>query len=168
MSDWKKKLRSPLGQVQLLGATLLGATIFAGFLATQQGWFESWIREKPPVTSAATERLANDIEAGKELPIDVADLEKLYGMWLVADALPTAKVAMVLTTDDPDWFHDRVERTLLAGTPAQRIRALELIQTSRDPELIPVLERSLARYQTIGPEEVIDPCRHTLSVVGGR
>ncbi len=162
MKNWKSELRSPLGQVRLLALTLVGAAVFAGVLGTQTGWFESWIREKPPVTSAATVRLAQDITAGEDVPLDRADLERLYAMWLVADELPGAKVATTLTRKDQEWFHERVERTLVAGNAAQRIRSLELIATTKDQELVPVLERALSRYERIGPEEVVEPCKGTL------
>jgi hypothetical protein len=164
---WKHELRSPLGQVRLLGVTLLGAAIFAGFLGTQTAWFETFVREKPPEVSAATQRLANEIDEGERVPIDRADLEHLYGMWLVADELPSSNIASILTDTDLDWFRDRVERTLVAGTPSQRIRSLALIRTTHDAILVPVLQRALSRYEAIGPDEAIEPCRKTLRVISG-
>ena len=165
MSSFNARLRRPKGQVQLMGATLIGAAVFAAVLATQQGWIESFIHEKPKTPSAATERLVQEIDAGEEVILDVADLEHLYDFWLVSETVAGGQVVEALSTTDADWFRERAERTLVVGDGAQRIRALELIRLSGDVALAPVVERALSRYEKIGPNEVIEPCRETLATL---
>jgi len=146
---------------------LVGSVFLAAILATQQSRFESLIREKPPQTSAATLRLAAELRAGQDIPIDLADLERLYSHWLVAEELPAPQIAQTLTEANPAWFHDRVERTLVAGNTPQRLRALQLIDTTTDKALIPTLQRALSRYENMGPGEAIPPCRETLRRLSG-
>jgi hypothetical protein len=163
--QWRSRLRSPQGQLQLLGATLLGCVVLALVLSTQQRRFESLIREKPAETSAATLRLAKDLNAGENLPIDAVDLERLYDLWLISDDSQSPEVVRILTQTDPSWFRDRTQRTLIAGSTPQRLRALALIEQSRDKAMLPVLRRVLLRYETMGPHDAILPCQQTLRVI---
>jgi len=165
--SWRAKLRSPRGQVQLLGATLLGSMVLAVLLSTQQGRFESLIREKPAETSAGTLRLAASLTAGEDVPIDAMDLERLYDLWLMSEDTPSPEVVQTLVDTNRPWFRDRTQRTLIAGSTPQRLRALELIERSRDHAMVPVLRRVLLRYETMGPDDAIAPCQRVIRILNG-
>ncbi|TNE85996.1 MAG: hypothetical protein EP330_23970 [Deltaproteobacteria bacterium] len=153
MSAWKQRLRSPRGQVQLMAATLLGAAVFAGALGTQQAFFERYIVEKPPPVEAATRRLATRLDGGERVDLDSADRTRLYELWLQEPGSAGAGVAQALG-EASDWLCARVERSLVAGSTAQRLAAIDLAQ--RAEQCTPVLDAARERARAMGPAEVLD------------
>ena len=153
MSAFKQRLRTPMGQVQLMGATLLGAGLFAAFLGTQQAFFESYIVEKPAPVDAALERLVDQLEAEEEVALDAKDRARLYELWIQAEEPPSAAVVAAIAADET-WLCERVERSLVAGNIAQRLAAVDLAQ--RASRCDAVLTAARDRASRMGPPKLFE------------
>ncbi|MDH5492780.1 MAG: hypothetical protein OEY14_12575 [Myxococcales bacterium] len=139
------RLREPRGLAWLFGATLLGALALAISIATHRSLLEPWLRETQPAPSASVERLAWALargEANAERLRDAPPRERaaLYAFYLRAsqperlEALPPALFAA-----HPRDFSERVRRTLVAGSGAQRERALRFARLGCHRAVIPIL-----------------------------
>jgi hypothetical protein len=151
VNGWRVWLRSVRGQLTLLGATFVGAVALAVAIVCLRGpVFERYVREKYPaagtwaqdaareltapetsaerledIRAAAVERTRLARETRKVAP----DLEELYGLWVSdPDLDPHDLLAVRLTRFVPDWVLGRLQRTLAAGNPEQRGRALRWLR----------------------------------------
>ncbi len=159
MSDWKRQLQTPQGQLQLMAATLIGAALFAGFLTTQDAYFRGYIREKPVETTAATQRLVKDIGAGAAPTLTDKDQEAIYDALITSTSPVQPNVLEALSTGEPPWLCARAERTLIGGTPAQALRALSLVKDHRNPWCQRMLSDVHQRVDRMGPDALKAPLR---------
>jgi hypothetical protein len=164
---WRAWLRSVTGQLALLLGTFAGAVMLAVVIVCLRGpVFEKYVRETYPdpddwsvhacqtlasarATSDDCRRVGEQIEEhlGKEPPPRrAAVLERIYGAWMQDDRLdPDGLLVVRLTRLQPDWTRERLRRTLAAGSPFQRKRALEwLLLAAAAPGLEEPIEK-LAR-----------------------
>jgi hypothetical protein len=136
MKEWLKALRTVRGQFILFGATFLGAIVLAmlAFLLRQRV-FEYYVREKyPELTEVNSKRieelLALDVDP-KRLNDVLGDVgqpdhwAQVYGAWIDQPDLDLEdRLAKCLASAFPDRLLGDLKRTLVAGDPAQRGRAL--------------------------------------------
>lgn len=153
MSNWHDRMRTARGQLKLLGITFLGAIGLAILALCLRGvFFERFVREKyPPLADADRERcgeLAAEHVAPRRLEELVRDLrgrDAVYGAWVQEPELdPANRMARRLAEAQSDWLLDRLKRTLVAGSPAQRARATQWL--SLFPEACRDRVRELARF----------------------
>jgi hypothetical protein len=151
MREWRIWLRSVRGQLTLFGATFGAAVALAVAIVCLRGpVFERYARETYPPAGSWAQEAAGALAAPETAPprlraIEAAviehanvaraarkpapDLEELYGFWLLNPELdPDGLLAVRLTRFVPDWVMDRLQRTLAAGNPDQRARALRWLQ----------------------------------------
>ncbi len=144
-------LRSVPGQLALFGATFVGAVVLAVAIVCLRGpLFERYARETYPpagawaqeaarglsVPETALERLEDlrtatteRVRTARETRKQAQDLEELYGLWVLNPDIDTDGLLTVrMTQFVPDWVLDRLQRTLAAGTPEQRTRALHWLK----------------------------------------
>jgi hypothetical protein len=150
-------LRSVHGQLALLGATFVAAAVLAVTAILLRDWFfERYVKEKYPSVGDLTRELAEGAAAGR---LDAEDdsklatmaagsqgLDELYGLWIEeGDLDPAGRLARRLLELNGAGMLSRVRRTLAAGDPRQRARALDLLTlVSADGNRPEALE--LARY----------------------
>ncbi len=122
-----------------MGMTFVVAAALAALLATQLAFFEGYVRQKYPTATPATVRMADGAAAGEPFVVDEGWEERateLYGLWMTGEA-DGRPFAAALLAADPDGTLERVQRTLLAGSPEQRARALELLERAGARDLEP-------------------------------
>lgn len=167
MREWLMWLRSARGQLTLLGATFAAAVVLAVAIVGLRGAvFERYARETYPPAGAWAEEAARELSAPETSPqrldaIGAAaaerarlaretrktapDLEELYGLWLLNPAAdPDDLLPVRLTRRVPEWVVDRLRRTLAAGNPDQRGRALRWLRAVADLEETADRVRALA------------------------
>jgi hypothetical protein len=130
--------------VQLVAGTFGVALALALGAASQRSVFERYVREKYPTADAASEQLASRIARGELSEGQLAGLtpaswRSLYQWWMQADRSPP-EVPRALVATAPAVAVDRLERTFVAGTTAQRRRALAFAAAAGDPRLRSALE----------------------------
>lgn len=150
----KARLRTPRGQLELMAVTFALAAVMAVVMAANRPFFERYAREKYGEASAETGALVASLEAGDPVPVVAeAQIDALYRHWM---SLPTSDEAGRRLVDlGGDRVALRVETTLVAGNPEQRLRALELVDASRDPRFRPVLEFAATRPATASVAEAL-------------
>lgn len=150
VSVLKDFLRTLRGQATLFGVTALLAVGLAAFLSTQTAFFARYVQEKPPEASMEDGRVAELLETGPQ-ELTNERREGIYSLWLAGtDPSPTAVEHLGRT-----WFLARAERTLLAGTVAQRRRAVVLLHLGAPEDADAVVERARIQVRRVGPDEAI-------------
>ena len=187
-SELQRFLRTPRGQMVLLLAVLLVSVPIGAAVGLNRALFERYVREKYPAgTQAALEAAAaiarGEASVASVTSLSALDREALYRVWMrqepeVAgpvdgprgDQLPPKPQGPLLRAEvvgpllfraDPRGYARLLKRTLVAGTPAQRERALELARRGPPhPALLEVLEFAAQRA-----ERTRDPQRALLEEV---
>lgn len=187
-SELQRFLRTPRGQLLLLLAVLLVSVPIGATVGLNRAFFERYVREKYPAGSRTAQEAAQAIARGEASVARVTSLspldrEALYRLWMRqepeiagpvdgprGDQLPPAPEGPLLRAEvlgpllfraDPRGYARLLKRTLVAGTPAQRERALALAQRGPPhPALLEVLEFAAARA-----ERTRDPQRALLERV---
>lgn len=179
---WKAWVRSVRGQLSLLAATLAGAVAVSVVIVCLRGvLFEHYVREKYPPAGAWAEEAARDLTVPDAPPTRLTEirtaaakmynlacetkrpakeLEELYGFWIENPHLdPHGSLAVRLTQYVPEWVVARLRRTLAAGSPTQRERALQWLLAIADVNEVAGSVRELAtqarhRAATRGEESI--------------
>jgi hypothetical protein len=136
MKHWLEQMRTVRGEVLLFGATFLGAVVLALVaIGLRERFFEVYVREKyPPLTDRDRER-ARSLAASDLDPQRARELlgllesgevrERIYGGWIEnPDLDPDEWLGRRIGSDQGDWLVERIRRTLVAGNPEQRGRAV--------------------------------------------
>ena len=150
--DPRRWLASPRGQLQLFGATFAVAAVIAVVCATQRPFFERYIREKHPTTSAVTQKLAEDLEQRPPGELSEADWNSLYQAFMQASGEEYRHVPRALARADRDRTRARLLRTWHAGSDAQRHRALAFVIAAGDPTLLTAIEEASPRSRPTSTE----------------
>jgi len=145
--DW---VRSPKGQLSLMGAVFAGSVLFSIAAALSRGvFFERYIYDKfePPAAHLAT------LGPSQIAALPDADRRALYGQ-----RIDTGKgVDLALLADRPAQLHGWVRGTLVTGNPAQRRAATQALSVLWGRGIDAEVERSaryaLARAERIGDSE---------------
>jgi hypothetical protein len=136
MNHLLERLRTVHGEVLLFGATFLGAIVLALVaIGLRERFFEVYVREKyPPLTDHDREWARSlaagdpDPERSKGLLGRLADgeaRERIYGGWIEnPDLDPEQRLGRRIGSEQGNWLLERLRRTLVAGNPGQRGRAL--------------------------------------------
>lgn len=143
--DQRQRLRSPRGQLALLAGTLALALVLAVIVAANRWFFERYVRERYPEPSQAARQAADALQAGQASAAAVrslaeADRVGLYHVWMRSEATPAPALARALVAADEARARALVERTLAAGSPAQRRRAAELAGAAGGEGWLPLLD----------------------------
>ena len=128
----------------LLVLKLFLACFAAAFLILfNRPWVESFMHENylPPTKSLqlaiATCKMGKPIQDEyQNIPLEERSL--LYDDWMLSDKLGLATPGILLSTDF-SLFSRRAERTIICGSPEQRIKALLFFELSGDKNTIPIL-----------------------------
>jgi hypothetical protein len=157
----KHWLRSPAGQLSLLGATFLAALGLALAMATQRWFFERYIVEKYRALPAQLAALPPQLTGAEAAPLvtalPAADREALYEGWMQADDWPAGAPA-ALSRADPELYLRRVKQTLLCGSDEQRRRGVRFLTASGHPEAAGILRRTAERARARREEAFADFC----------
>jgi len=152
-ADALKWLRSPRGQVWLFGSTFAASLVLSGVMALNRPFFEGYVREKLPTPSSEAVTLASQIKQGRIAQAQAVAQARtvaadLYAAWMASPTGPGQEhLAKVMMESAPDYYLARIERTLVTGTEAQRLRAVLLAELSRSRDARPILQRALARAE---------------------
>ena len=149
LSTWR-------GQLQLVGGTYVLALALALGAASQRGFFEGYVREKYKEPSAVSAHLAGRLAQGAVDDAELAALSApewaaLYYWWMQQPAPGAPAIPLSMFRHAPEVCVDRLERTFVAGTLAQRQRALAFAAGAQSPGLRSSLElgrRAAARSPT--------------------
>jgi hypothetical protein len=143
-------LRTLQGQAALFGLTTVLAIVLGGVLATQTTYFESYVVQKyaePTVSEAA---VAAAVVAGTE-PLTDAIEDSVYATWMQASG---AVDLGALSDEDVDRVRALVVRTVVSGTPEQRVTAVRLWRQVGSQDL--VLDEARAYARRLGRDDVLD------------
>jgi hypothetical protein len=177
----KRKLRTPRGQLLVLAAVILISVPLGVIVGLNRTFFEGFAREKYPEATEVAVEAAGVIAAGKATAETVRELsapdrDGLYRLWMrqepkVAgpvdgprgDQLPPDPTKPLLEAQvlgpllfevDPGRYARLLKATLVAGTPEQRKRALELSRYAPPSEaLVEVLRFALDRARRLADEQ---------------
>ncbi|MGE0707002.1 MAG: hypothetical protein AB7N76_02575 [Planctomycetota bacterium] len=168
----QERLRTPAGQLWLLLAALVVSIPIGVALGLNRRTFEGFARERYPQAPETAIRVADAIARGQAGAAQVRELDLegrcgLYRLWMrqdpevagpvdgnAGDQLPPKPVEPLLRPEvlgpllfevDPACYADLLKRTLVAGSPAQRERALLLARQARGPALAAVLRFAAER-----------------------
>lgn len=182
MRRWRAWLRTVRGQLALLAATFAAAVALAAAIVCLRGAvFERYVRETYPPAGSWARETARELSApetpprrleairaavieharrAREVRKPAQDLEELYGLWLQEPELdPDGTLAVRLTGFVPDWVTDRLRRTLAAGNPDQRGRALRWLRAiaglEETAERVRVLAAQARRRAAARGEEAV-------------
>lgn len=148
----RKWLRTPKGQLQLIGLTFLAAFAIAVGASTQRSFFEGYVREKYPAPAAATVELATAIEHGAAAPTDLTAVTALYQLWVQEEG-PEARWPSLpgkLASAAPALTRELTERTFVAGSERQADRAVAFAAATKSHALAPALQLGLERSRRLG------------------
>jgi hypothetical protein len=184
---WRPWLRSLRGQLTLLAGAFLGAIVLAVVIVClRERLFEHYVREQYPrlegwsdeaarVLAARSSRPADIDRVGKKLEKLIEDspesqrtdqprgcqaLERIYGGWMTDEDLdPDGLLARRLTTLQPEWVLWRIRRTLVAGSPQQRGRAVAWLQSivwvpETHEQVVTLARHAHRRAETRGEEDL--------------
>jgi hypothetical protein len=143
-------LRTLQGQAALFGLTTVLAIVLGGVLATQTTYFESYVVQKyaePTVSEAA---VAAAVVAGTE-PLTDAIEDSVYATWMQASG---AVDLGALSDEDVDRVRALVVRTVVSGTPEQRVTAVRLWRQVGSQDA--VLNEARAYARRLGRDDVLD------------
>ena len=158
MNHWLQRLQTVRGQMTLFGVTFVGAIGLAVLaLLLRDRLFEVYVRESyPPVSSGDRERV-KELASEKLEPTRCDELlselrgtdlrERTYGAWIDDPELdPANRLGQRFASAQLDWVLDRLQRTLVAGNPAQRARAVEWLKIMADrPEALELIRYARTR-----------------------
>lgn len=181
--NWREHARTPRGQMHFLLGLLLVAGLASAAAGFARPFFESFVREKYPRPSEAATRLSDAVAVGSASVAQLReakpeDFDGVYTAFMrqdpkVAgpvdgqrgDELPPAptgplldpvRLGRLLFEARPDRASALLRRTLVAGSPAQRERALLLCaRVERCPELLQVLEHAADRAHRTRDEQAL-------------
>lgn len=152
-------LRTPRGQLTLLAVGYALAAALAVTMAANRAWFESKRAERLDPVPASVAALASDLDLGRATAREVAQLpeherSRLYDAWLASSGLRGPGLPRALAEVAPAQTRERVERTLCAGDPEQRRRAIELARLSGSDELLGALGWARERARRLRDDEL--------------
>jgi len=153
-------LRHPAAPAWLIGGTFALAIAVAVVFASWRSLFDGLVREKYGTADAKAEATVQQLAAGAPWQPTNEQLEQLYRHWMRGGDGMEA-FARSLATLQPQWLAQRVGRTLAAGSPEQRRRALALVTLVRLAEAKPVLAPAIARADQVGDGELASLLRAT-------
>ena len=93
----------------------------------------------------STVRLAETLPSADELEDD--QREAMYALWMTTE---TPSREAVVAFGQP-WLASRVRRTLVAGTPEQRVRAADLLATGFPDVALDAVRRAHDHAERVGP-----------------
>lgn len=155
MDDLLKALRTPRGMGWLFGITLVLALGLAVVMANTRWFFERYVREKYPAPSARALELVVRIRTGTPGPRIAERLQpycaEAYSAWMTVERGERGErdeaLARVIVASDPGQIASLLEKTFVAGSQAQKLRAAHLAQLGARAELVPVLQWARARAE---------------------
>lgn len=154
-AELRRRLAEPRGLLQLFGATFGVALVIAGAAATQRPFFERYVVEKHPATTAATRDLAARV---KELSADElrgrpeAEWTELYHAYLASSGEEVEHLPRAFAAADSERIARRLIRTWHAGSDAQRQRVLAFLESAREPDLSVAVEAASRRSRPASQE----------------
>lgn len=164
-------LKTPAGQLALLGGTFAAALVLACAIATQRGFFERYVRETyaPPAERVrAIGRALEGADANRRLAeLGPADREALYEAWMQDDEGWPAVAPARLVGADPDLFLARARRTLVCGSGAQRRRAARFLIESGHAAAREAVAEALGRARRQHDGELAEALQQTLAAGSG-
>ncbi|MEL6109463.1 MAG: hypothetical protein AAFU85_25930 [Planctomycetota bacterium] len=144
----KGKRHGLLFQLLLVLKLFVACIVAAGCLVFYRGWVEGFMDEdyqSPPQSLQATidaVKLRQPIQkAYDEVPKE--DRVYLYDYWMATEPINSQLPGELLRLD-PNVFLARAERTLVSGSPEQRVKALRFFELGDHPGAIAVLEKAEA------------------------
>ena len=145
-------LRTPAGLGWLVLATLLGAVGLAIVMAMHLSFFEGTRKLVYPEPAGRTVLLAQRLERGEITALGATDAQALVRYALADDPALGDRSWMpeALAKVAPGAVTAEVELALLAGTPAQAARALELVRAADLDSAAPTLARLERRASSRG------------------
>lgn len=170
--ELRRFLRSPRGQLTIILGTLAGAVVVALVVALNRSFFEGYVREKYPQPAVEITTLSGAIERGEQGKEAIRRLAPtgrtgLYHVWMRAEStdgltrLPAACYAA-----DPPHYAALLERTLAAGSPTQRTRAIGFARQSGGAAFVAVLRWGLRRAESTRDPQA-EELRQALQAVAG-
>lgn len=158
--EMRRFLRTPRGQLALIGVTFAGSIALAAFVATQRSFFEKYVREKYESPAAYIVEIGKKLESDEDVRVvkdlSRADHLKLYEAWMQSNDTWPAAAARVMIASSPTLYLHRAAQTLVGGTPRQRRRAVQFLAASDAAEAKPVLRRALDRARLRREYELAD------------
>ena len=158
----KAYLRSVTGQLQVLAAVFAGALVLAVVtLSLRSALFERFVREKmKPLPEALERDLAQDPTGRRCLDGAPEDTDLIYGAWIERDGLdPGGELARSMFTLKTERALERARVTLVAGSAAQRRRAVEFLSRAEGTEAsrraAELCRHAEARARRRGEEELL-------------
>ena len=130
-------LRSVAGQFTLLGVVFAGGIVLAGVALASRSWFfENFVREKYPETPERIQALLQEFPKREELAkFPREDVERLFEAWIAREDFdPHGGLAQNMLATHSTLIFERVRRTLVAGNPQQRGRAVTLLAWAQGDE----------------------------------
>ncbi len=156
----KQRLRTVVGQFELIGLFLCLAVVLATGLATQNSWFRGLVQEKHgEATPADTVRIETVLEQQDPRKTPQEQLEAAYRAAMRAPREPArlAELGARLDAARPTWFRERLRRSLVAGNAAQRARASRLAAGTRNPDYLPTLRGAREFAARTGFDDALTP-----------
>ena len=175
--SWRALARTPRGQVQLLAGLLAVAALASLGLGALRPWLEGWVRESYPQAREGAVRVADAAALGSGSvaalrSLEAEDFQGVYRLYMRQDPevagpadgrggrdLPTpptgpllqpGPLGRLLFAAQPEQATGLLRRTLLAGSPAQRARALRLCaEVEGCPPLLELLRWASERAQRL-------------------
>lgn len=95
--------------------------------------------ELEPLAEAAADRLDLEMFQG----LSTASRLALYEDWMRRPVSEAVRMPQALAAADPDGYLARAERTLVAGSLAQKLRAVAFLELAASPAALPVLRRAM-------------------------
>ena len=153
---FKQRVATPRGLLMLFGSTVGVAVVLAVVFASYRDAFEGLVREKYPALSAEAQVLIKRLETEKPkaalVGVPFKILRQLYGAWMI-DAEPRyAPLAERLHTGRAADTRILIERSLLAGAPHQRVRAIAFALATRSSSVATSLRVGLQRAREVGDD----------------
>jgi hypothetical protein len=160
-------LRTPGGQLTLLGIAFAGALLLAVVMATHRGFFEQYVREEyEPLPGELRELMGrlNGSDGLQEVKsLTPAQRTLLYGGWINRPENRPANAPAILVAADADYFLSRAEQTLVVGSREQRFSAVSFLEQSKNTEARRILLRARTRAEAGGDDEMADRIRDALA-----
>jgi hypothetical protein len=160
-------LRTPAGQLTLLGIAFGGVLVLAVVMVTQRGFFEQYVGEEyeplPEELQELTARLEGPDGVREVISLTPAQRTLLYGGWISEPDSRPANVPAVLVAADADYYLSRAGETLVVGSREQRFSAVSFLEQSKSADARLLLLRARKRAESCGDGELADRIRDALA-----
>ena len=149
MSKANRRRRSRHGlrfQMLLVLKLFVVCIVAAGYLVYQRSWVESFMKEQyspPPPNLQSVINAVIIQQPINKLYAEIPDPERVYlfDYWMATEPVQTHLPRQLLELDT-SLFLTRAERSLISGSPEQRLKALKFIDLGDQPSAIPILEKA--------------------------